>query len=100
MQQIEADPYVWVEPFRDLTLEEFRARERIKFERAEAERLAAKDKLEEALRKVKLGSMVRTSDGKNWIVQETNDGRRVLLADRRARKARRAQEKKEGTTRL
>lgn len=101
MQSItEADPYVWVEPFRDLTLEEFRARERIKFETAERLRVELSDKLQETLKSVPIGSMIKTHDNRNWIVQETPDGRRVMLIDTRPRKVRRAAEKAEGTIRL
>jgi len=90
-----ADCYVWTEPFRDLTLEEFRARERIRFEKAEADRLRLKDKVGEAIAAMPIGSMVKTAQNENFIIQETQDGRRVLLKDPRSRKARRAAAKLE-----
>lgn len=88
----ETDYFVWVEPFRDLYFEEFKARELY----AEKRQQDLRDEFGRILEAAEVGSLIQTGDGKYWRVVMVNDGydgkqKKAIVPDTSGRASRRAE---------
>lgn len=91
----ETDYFVWVEPFRDLYFEEFKARELY----AEKRQQDLRNEFGRILEAAEVGSIIRTGDGKYWRVAMVNDGfngerKKAIVPDTGNRSSRRFEVKK------